>query len=278
MNYSLGYSRRNYWFIKIKDKAFRLFSWLKKSIYGIYSWTVRKIGEIYHWYKAKWVEIWGSVLLLFVIVGLIAIVIYTKKNYTEADADFIIRLLQILLSWPTLGTLICVIFIGKFSEAIRDFLITHSLGDHLGPVGLQSKQANKEDFKEGIESEKEARLKELEVQIKERDENISDWRKLVETQNEIIEIHEFKYLSLVLVNMTKIVLNWFNNVKNLGGQITQEYFNDSWKATIPDPNERMAVFNALWKNGLIQANTEMLFSVTTKGERFLKFIKPIEWK
>jgi hypothetical protein len=278
MNYEQGYSWCNDWIINIKDKILRIYHWLQNRVYRIYSWFVGKINGIYYWYKAKWVEIWGIIFLLSLIVGLILLVIYVKKNYTEADADNIIHLLQILLSWPTLGALICVIFISKFSEAIREFLITHSLGDHLGPVSLQDKQVDKVNLEGKAESETEDRLRKIEGEIKQKDENIENWKKLYETQNQIIEIHEFKYLSLALVNMTKIVLNWFNNLKDSGLQITQEYFNDSWKVTIPDSNERMAIFNALWQNGLIQSTLETPFSITPKGERFLKFIRPVKWE
>lgn len=195
------------------------------------------------WCKRNYIFLFMIALFIFVAVFLIIGIIYIVEKYNKNNAKYIIALLNILFSWSVLGVLAFLIFITKFSVAINVFLKNSR---------LKTPYTEQEPQEEGnIKSEK-------------RDQK--------EISNEIkSETEEFRYLALFFVDTTKRALKWFYDLKDKS-IITYDSFNFVWQSIILDSGQRSTVFNVLQQNGMITGITGGAFSITEKGERFLKFI------
>lgn len=206
------------------------------------------IEKIRLWCKREWdknIGLFEIILFLLILFGLIAVVIFVVNNHRENNTKYIIDILQIILSWPTLGIIAFLVFITKFRESIEIFLSNHK--PKFPGTDERPQEAEKEEIKP--KDEKQSRL--IDVDKSEED--------------------NFKYLALFFVDTTKKVLMWFFNLKGKS-VITYEFFDFTWQALILDSGQRATIFNVLQQNGMIQGVPGGAFSITEKGERFLKFI------
>lgn len=215
-------------------------------------------------------------LFIFTLICLLIIFFYLIKEFGNDNAQQILDLLKILLSWPVVGTIIALLFIYKFSGSIINFLETHQLSK-AGPIEVQQKIGKgitSFGENESNESEKKFLTKKVAKLKKDLDAKDQDKAKLeefVQDQQKINEIYEFNYLALFFVDTTKRVLKWFFDLKG-ESIITYESLDISWQPIILDPNQRTTIFTVLRQNGMIYGVLGGAFSITEKGERFLKFI------
>lgn len=231
------------------------------------------IKKISSWCKG----VFGIILFLIAILGLIVIIIYIINTYEEKNAKHFIDLLQIILSWPTLGIIALFIFMQKFQEPIRIFLANHR-PEIPGTAEKQKESEVKTVEFDGSNKDLPAgnpeqfkKIEELEELIEKSNKEKAETEKRLEMHRALLEIYEFNYLALFFVDTTKRVLKWFFDLRGKS-IITNESFNIAWQTIITDPNQRARIFTVLHQNEMIQGGLGGAFSITNKGEKFLKFI------
>lgn len=192
-----------------------------------------------------------------------------------------IDLLKVILAWPTITLVVCLIFVFKFSDSIRFFLEKHTL-KKAGPLEFESQQ-KENDFNVEIEKELENRgvtFTEEEIQhLKNEFDNLSKTvdvkeNEIKKSENVIqylfyrAEFFEFNYLNIFFVLNTKNALLWFNNVN----QATKELFDLTFQQIIPSPLERETIVNVLLNYEMIEVLVVNILRITDKGKRLLQHI------
>lgn len=215
-------------------------------------------------------------LFIFSHIYMLAIFFHFIKDYDKANIQQIIDLLRILMSWPVIGAIVTLLFIYKFSDSIRDFLETHQLS-RAGPIEIKQR-TGESVMPPGRGGPNEGRIKsytkkvaKLKKELETKDKDKAGLEDFVQNQQKINEIYEFNYLALFFVDTTKRVLKWFFDSKGRS-IITYESFDIAWQPIILDPNQRTTIFSVLQQNGMIQGVLGGAFSITDKGEKFLRFI------
>lgn len=204
-------------------------------------------------------------------------------EYNAIAIDF----LKIFLGWPSVVLIIFATFSCKFRSAI-DYLIRHLW------VKYKDFEARTQEEKNLLPNEsttiektkKEARFSKEDVQniaksVEDLQEKNTSLKQLAESLRQLAlqlversEFFEFKYINSYLVLNTKsALLSLYNS-----GSCERDYFklNIFVPTTIIDKfSERLAIFNALLTNGLIEENGSVI-KVSEKGIRYLKFIDLIK--
>ena len=233
--------------------------------------------KIYEWGKQELPYLLGIVLFFFIVIGLVALIIFIVPKYNENSAKQTTDLLQILLSWPTLGVLGFFVFMRKFHNSIEIFLENHK------PKVPGTDERQQEPKVKNVKID--GKNKELPVDNPEQMAKVDELKKLLDknkqekaqteeqlmAQQALLEIYEFSYLALFFVDTTKRVLKWFFDLKDKS-IITYDSYNIAWQSFIIDPGQRATVFNVLQQNGMINGVTGGAFSITDKGEKLLRFI------
>lgn len=200
-----------------------------------------------------------------------------------------IEFLKTILTWPVAFGLICLIFIFKFTEEIRNFLndvISIKAGGFEAHRQSQTDMYDG-DIKERIETNLESQgIFLTQEQFNNLEENITNLSKekqakesevlekdeLIKYYQERAEVYEFAYLSNFLVENSKKALLWFYGQSNF--RSTKENFLISFllPVSITNPEkEKEVIFNALLNNQLIILE-DGLYAITYKGEAFLKYL------
>jgi hypothetical protein len=91
-------------------------------------------------------------------------------------------------------------------------------------------------------------------------------REIAEQQHRLARLWFYRYLSVFLVPMTQSVLRWFAQ----SGGVTQQVYDEAWKAIIPDNQQRAFTLSVLLRNDLV-VDSGGLIRVTDHGHRFLLF-------
>ena len=216
--------------------------------------------------------------------------------------QIILEYLRIVISWPLLIFILGAIFLFKFSNSIKTLLENlHILKAGPFEFSQQSKKKRQGKKIEGIKKDEIASIKEESDELKKNVEIISREKQkitkeskqkervikeLLKTMNKFVtiltrstnaivslakraELYEFAYLNLYLVYNSKLALLWFYKVS-----FTKENFINSFPLPpqiINQTAEKEAIFNALLANGLIEQDG-ILFRITEKGKRFLKYL------
>ena len=169
--------------------------------------------------------------------------------------------LAVILTWPVSVLVLCLVFMHKFSESIREFL--NKMTRFKAP-GFEVSQQQTETPLAPLEEKEQKTVEDLENKV-------SDGS-LYLTQEQVREIvshfekMEFKYLNLYLVQNTKDALGVLANTPVLKNAFMQNY---PVPSHIADPwGERMAMLNALIDAELITEQNGMI-EATAKGKRFL---------
>ncbi|PIR92433.1 hypothetical protein COU01_01700 [Candidatus Falkowbacteria bacterium CG10_big_fil_rev_8_21_14_0_10_44_15] len=196
--------------------------------------------------------------------------------------SIITKYLKILLGWPSVVLIIFATFSCKFRSAI-DYLIRHLwikykdfeartqeeknlLPNESTTIGKTKKEAkfSKEDVQNIAKSVED--LQKKNTSLKQLAESL---RQLALQLVERSEFFEFKYINSYLVPNTRwALLSLYNS-----GSYDRDYYklNIFVPTTIIDKfSERLAIFNALLTNGLIEENGSVI-KVSEKGIRYLKF-------
>ncbi len=211
---------------------------------------------------------------------------------TKEILEIILKFLEIIFSWPVVFLVIFLIFVCKFKESIKVFL-ENIASIKVGPFEASQRQgkAVEEKIEEKItENLQEQGISLSKGQLQELDNLFNSLSKEKESkeveianQNQAIkylaeraELYEFAYLSLYLVHNSKLTLLWFYYQPS--NSSTKENF--ALQFVLPPQiinpiAEKEAIFNALLINSLIEQNG-VLFKVSEKGVRFLKFVKFIQ--
>ncbi len=203
--------------------------------------------------------------------------------------EIILEYLKIIFSWPVAFFVFSLIFVLKFKESIKLFL-ENIASIKVGPFEASQRQTKGPE--ERIEDQITENLQEQgitlnKVQLQQVEDAFSNLTKEkeekeqeIENQSQVIkyfieraELYEFAYLSLYLVQNSKLALLWFYN------QISNSSTKDNFTLQFPlHPQiinpvaEKEAIFNALLINGLLE-QASGFFKISEKGIRFLKHIK-----
>ena len=176
--------------------------------------------------------------------------------------EIILEYLKIFISWPAAFFIFSLIFIKKFNVSIKLFL-ENIASIKVGPFEASQKQGTSPE-----------EITEQTIENSQEQENGTSDNNIQELE-EKVELYEFAYLSYFLVPNTKLALLWFYN--QASNSSTQLNYNNQYVLTGQIPNiasEKENIFNALLTHGLIEQNG-ILFKVSDKGIKFLKYIKVI---
>lgn len=236
---------------------------------------------------AKWAK---KMKFTYFFTGLFIGMIFINKygiNFLQAWKieynSVLIEYLKILLSFPPILLIIVLFFSIKYSSAI-DYFIRNAVikfgGAEIGTQQEKSISANELTVSKN-KKDKTIKLSKQDVQViakgidelestkKTQQQNIKQLRNLVIRLANRSEFFEFKYLSKFLVLNSQLVLR--DLVKN--APITKDLLIKKIfvpKTVLTPIAERIAIYNALLVNGLINEKNSII-KVSKKGHRFLKF-------
>ncbi len=194
--------------------------------------------------------------------------------------EFIIKILDSILKWPS----VVVVFIVFFKKEIREIL--NNLGFYIKYLKIQKgdliiqrddirtefKTAEFEEI-EKIKSELAIKKKELEAEGKRVESLAKINDELMGYINELLALSKFwffSFLNIYLVYNTKRALSFFKNQP-----MTKELFKQKFDLPQEIPNhelEKETIFNVLLMFKLIEKKSDDLYHITNTGEEFLKFI------
>lgn len=231
---------------------------------------------------------WKTLVFLLIIGLLLNWFVFRKvfpfRIASREDLLVAIELIKAILSWPVALIIIAFVFIFKFSEPIRTFLL-EMRWLKAGPSGLEIAKSDQqtnidaENPTDRLQSgdkefdEMELKISDLRKEAADKDTQIAGYQNAIEYFVQRSEKFEFLWLNTVLVLRTKFALLALYN-QSLR-QATKEALMIliDVPAENPKPDEeKESVFNALLVNQLIeQQEGGILFGVTNKGEKFLRF-------
>lgn len=215
------------------------------------------------------------------LIGLLTVRIFSVSADILKYDSYKIEYLKILFSWPVIVLIITLTFFSKFYSAIdyfiRNLKVTYKNIEATSQQVKDISSKNEENDEEMVKLSKQD-AQEIAEGIQslqnERDNSqniVQSLQQLVQTLATRSEFFEFMYLDKILVFNTKIALRDLRNF----GSITKEMFISQINIPQEIPNislEKIAIFNALLINGLINENGSLV-NVSEKGERFLNFEK-----
>ncbi len=188
---------------------------------------------------------------------------YISYIYKEDGIKNFLDFLKIILSWPVTGIVAFYFFVKRFSNSIESFISRKELDPSFAKDKKQLVEPIKEVEKVEITSET------TEGKIFENGTSEGTETEIKDLENKV-ELTEFKFLSLFLVHNTKLILKWFFEQKQQ--IITKEYFDVTWVKFADELNQREIIFNLLVQYNLIEGVLGGRFTLSEKGEKFLKHI------
>lgn len=207
------------------------------------------------------------------------------------DLKTVNEFLRVILSWPVVILVLCLIFFRKFSEQISSFL------KNVSTVKWGTFEAQRQEGKltedvvaktsadlaaQGINLSQEQwgqienLVSELTTTRDQQGITIEKYQEALKATFERAENYEFAFLNLSLVSNTKFALLWFLSQPNKSSTKLNFSFNFQLPPQIINQTaEKEAIFNALLVNVLLTQNGEV-FSISEKGEKFLRHIGMIK--
>jgi len=199
--------------------------------------------------------------------------------------EIIPKYLQIFISWPFAVSILGIIFLQKFTPELRVFIANVSK-IKLWQFEATQQEVNitpttvEKDVKENLREQGITLTQQEAQEIANTMKNLADEKTATESElknkDELIkfliersELYEFAYLNYFLVQNSKLSLFWFQNSS------TKENFvgNFLLAGQVANPTtEKEAILSVLLSNSLIEEEG-ILFKVSEKGKRFLKYIK-----
>lgn len=168
---------------------------------------------------------------------------WQTPEYTLAK-DYI----AVILSFPTVVLILGLILLLRFASSIRIFLENSLIK---GAAGLELDQKRQEQTQVVVEATIDSG----------------------ESATILVsELRRFRSLDNLLVYNTKIALHWFYLQNPNGSSIIN--FTNSFKLQpeIINPDiEKSSIFNALLRNGLVEASGEN-YKVSSEGKEYLKYL------
>ena len=214
----------------------------------------------------------GKSVLLTIIVavtfGAIGIGLPIAAHFQGIGAGVIMKVVELVLSWPVAVFLVTLVFFTRFRNAIDYFLHNIGIMKLPGGVEIQSQTAMPEKSTE----EQQQELAKFII------EDLQQEQLRGETEREQLQeqfrsaLYEslqwrFRYLRIFLVYNTKRVLRWFAEAQAK----SRAEFDILWSPTIPEERERDAILRALLENELLEENRNIL-RITELGYAFLQYI------
>jgi hypothetical protein len=187
--------------------------------------------------------------------------------------DTIIKLLEVLLTWPVAVLIICLTFFIKFKDAISIFLknIKSIKTPWGGEVQTQSTSAEiKAEAGHYISPEEERKLEESVRKL--MTDNQLTMQEKEQLKNEVEKAYnfarywKFSFLNQFYVFKTKQVLQWFSRFAN----VTKDIYHENWKNLI-DETERNTILDVLTNNYMLVSDG-INYQITPHGFDFLEFI------
>jgi hypothetical protein len=171
--------------------------------------------------------------------------------------EYSIEIIKVVFNWPVTGTILLLIFIFTFKEAIRALL-----------QGLFLKKLYGAEFGER-QSDIDERMEKQTLSAESKIVKPEVKKAIHPDCKDDAEFHEFRFFDFALANSTRLALQLINAIKGM----TREYFmaNVSVAPGASDVAvEREAIFNALLANELVVLEGGV-YKATEKGARYLKF-------
>jgi hypothetical protein len=201
---------------------------------------------------------------------LLAVIVYRSPEHSQTTID----LLKVLSAWPPILLGLALYFMHRYHDEIRSFL---NRATKVGPGGIEAEkqppppkapepelataaaesvkveQPSRSPSPAGGDSAKSA-------------ENISIPKGVLQYIVRDRESWKLQFLNQFLVHTTKSVLAWFFQRPSA----TLEEYDRTWRFSIPEPDQRARVIDALVQYELLSF-TENGLQITDEGRRALEF-------
>lgn len=240
-----------------------------------------------------------STVVVILAMGLaVALVVVVAERPDRGET--LIEVLRIFFAWPAMVALLGFAFGTAFHREISVFLESIAMIRFPGGTELHSRQApapskNKDEAASppteggtlalGSEDQQviqrhfehlQQNLAEASQRAELSENETREISKSLEMAGEMIEEERRKayywwgqYLNLFLVEKTKLVLQWFADLRI---PPTKELFHEYWKPLLPDPKERETIISVLLFHQLLQSNGQQ-FWITDTGRHFLRVLQ-----
>ena len=175
------------------------------------------------------------------------------------DWEMLLKYLQVILTWPVAFTLVTLMVVFRFHDALHPWL--SKLRIHYGEITVSSEQA----ALKAVEGEKPLLERPPLEQSGPKKDDTTTLSEETKQWRANAYLWEYRYLNLVLVRHTQQVLDWFFDHE---GYVELEVATSFWMQTIQNPEERKAVLDILTQHHLIQVKGSKL-SITPKGREYV---------
>ncbi|HSE29154.1 MAG TPA: hypothetical protein VLA77_01040 [Candidatus Saccharimonadales bacterium] len=214
-------------------------------------------------FSLKWRYLLWATICAFVIL-VVANRVTLAHWLDGVDWVLIKDYLAVIITWPTAILVLGLVFMYRFSEAIRVFL---SKIDRLKAVGVELSQQQSVTPPTPTDSKEQKTVEDLESKVD--DGSVTLTKRQVDNLVTLLETMDFRFLNLHLVQNTKNALRVMTQSEVRKSAFLQVY---QVPPQLTDPvTERQAILNALFDAGLIHEESDIL-KATEKGVRFLAFI------
>lgn len=209
------------------------------------------------------------------------------------NANLILEYIRVLFSWPTIVLICFILFVSLYKGEIRALLdrikkiygidLTQKEQEEV-PAAQQPENKIANSLEEGGITLTTEQLQNLESEFNRLSEKTNQQDAVINDKDQLIqyaigraELFEFAYLEKILVINTRLALLWFYAQPSHSSTRENYMFAFTLPEQIPNHQaEKEAIINALIVYELLDNNSNpALFTVTQKGERFLKELKLI---
>jgi hypothetical protein len=185
--------------------------------------------------------------------------------------DTIIKLLEVILTWPVSVLIICLTFFVKFKDAISTFLKNIKSIRTPGGAEVQMQTTSTESKpQEGryITPDEETVIRNLLAQGQLTQQQKQQLEQEVAKAYNFAKHWKFTYLNAFFVPLTKQVLRWAADIK----KFDKQFYHIIWALTIPDESQRNIILDVLSYNYMLETSDGINYEITPHGYDFLEFI------
>jgi hypothetical protein len=183
------------------------------------------------------------------------------------DWNLLLEYLKVLLTIPTLASLVLIIFICTFKQELKNLINRIASIKFPGGAEVNTPQPSKEISNPSVSISKVQLSDTLPSGLTESQETAIT--QLVKSHIANSYLWEYRYLNYFLVRKTQLVLDWLTNFNQ---PVTANLYDSVWIPSIHNANERQIILDVLQAHHLIQIDQLGMIGLTAKGKEY------IEWR